>query len=119
MMLPGNNLGKMMKNSIYGGIHILKQMKLKEKQEMFKKSIYTKLIPPHSKLRTSHSSHSSNAAFKRREEDNNKYGPFLNFDYEAFNKKVEITNPLVKKYLESINFFGPYFSYCLPVEVEI
>ena len=111
MMLPGNKLGKMMKNTVYGGIHTLKQMKLKEKQEMFKKSIFTKLIPPHSKLRTSHS---SSAALKRKVEDNNKYGPFLNFDYEAFNKKVEITNPLVKKYLESINFFGPYFSYCPP-----
>ena len=31
MMLPGNKLGKMMKNTVYGGIHTLKEMKLKEK----------------------------------------------------------------------------------------
>ena len=45
MILPGNKLGQMMKNTVYGGIHTLKKMKLKEKQEMFKKSIFTKLIP--------------------------------------------------------------------------
>lgn len=37
---------------------------------------------------------------------------FLNSDSHIFNKKIKISNPLVKKYLESINYFGPYYSFC-------
>ena len=43
-----------------------------------------------------------------------KYGPFLNFDYETFYKKVKINNPVIERQLENINFFGPYYSYCPP-----
>lgn len=102
-------IGTAMKNAIYGGIHTLKHMKLHEKQEMFKTSIFTKLIPPKSRSLSSRP-----VVDKKKEEAKTKYGPFLNFDYEAFNKKIEVTNPLVKKQLESINFFGPYYSYCPP-----
>lgn len=102
-------IGSAMKNAIYGGIHTLKNMKLHEKQEMFKTSIFTKLIPPKTRALSSRP-----AIDKRKEEAKTKYGPFLNFDYEAFNKKIEVTNPLVRKHLESINFFGPYYSYCPP-----
>ena len=30
------------------------------------------------------------------------------------NKKIEINNPIVNKYLEKVNFYGPYYSYCPP-----
>ena len=39
---------------------------------------------------------------------------FLNSDNEIFDKKININNPTVIKYLEGINFFGPYYSYCPP-----
>ena len=40
--------------------------------------------------------------------------PFLGGDYHNFIKKVEINNPIINKNLESINFYGPYFSHCPP-----
>ena len=43
-----------------------------------------------------------------------KFGPFLNFDYESFYKKVKINNPVIERQLENINFYGPYYSYCPP-----
>ena len=100
------------KNAVYSGIHTLRNMRRREKQEMFKTSIYTKLIPP--KPRTLSREAQKKEMKKKKEEEESKYGPFLNFDYEAFNKRVEVTNPIVRQYLESINFFGPYYSYCTP-----
>ena len=47
-------------------------------------------------------------------ESNNKIKPFNGTDYQSFIKKVEITNPIINKNLESINFYGPYFSHCPP-----
>ena len=40
--------------------------------------------------------------------------PFLGSDYQNFIKKVEINNPIINKNLESINYYGPYFSHCPP-----
>ena len=45
---------------------------------------------------------------------NNNNNIYLNSDYDFFNKKININNPAVLKYLEGINYFGPYFSYCPP-----
>ena len=39
---------------------------------------------------------------------------FLGSDIDSFNKKINIDNPVIKKYLEGINFYGPYFSFCPP-----
>lgn len=100
-----------------GGIFTLRHMKLADKQEMFKTSIYTKLIPPKTRSMSSKEM-TIREKKKQKKEEESKYGPFLNFDYESFNRKVEITNPLVKKYLESINYFGPYFSYCPPCRIR-
>lgn len=43
---------------------------------------------------------------------NSAYGPFLHIDYEKINKKVEINNPAVKKLLQDVDYYGPYFSHC-------
>ena len=55
---------------------------------------------------------------KKKKEYNNKIQNnnylFLDSDNEAFNKKIDINNPLVLKSLEGINFYGPYYSYCPP-----
>jgi len=39
---------------------------------------------------------------------------YLDSNIEMFDKKISINNPIVIKYLEGINFYGPYFSYCPP-----
>jgi hypothetical protein len=103
-----------MPNIINQGLHGIKHLKPYQKQEMFKQAIYNKLIP--SKQKLSFSSRNIQIPKKHEEEktSSTKYGPFLNSDNEIFNRKIEITNPLVKKHLESINYFGPYYSYCPP-----
>ena len=45
---------------------------------------------------------------------NKTYGIFLNDNSESFNKKHKINNKLIKKFLEGINYYGPYYSYCPP-----
>jgi hypothetical protein len=39
------------------------------------------------------------------------YGPFLNINNE-YDQEIEIKNPEIKKSLEDINYYGPYFSHC-------
>ena len=46
--------------------------------------------------------------------EESKFGPFLDSNYILFNKKIDINNPILKKHLESINYYGPYYSYCPP-----
>ena len=47
--------------------------------------------------------------------DKAKYSKTLfGIDHEHFIKKVEINDPIINKNLESINYFGPYFSHCPP-----
>ena len=43
-----------------------------------------------------------------------KLNPIVFSDYKNFTKKIKVKNPLVNRNLESINFYGPYFSYCPP-----
>ena len=45
---------------------------------------------------------------------NKTYGIFLNDNSESFNKKHKINNKLIKKFLEGINYYGPYYSHCPP-----
>ena len=40
-----------------------------------------------------------------------KLNPIVFSDYKNFIKKIKVKNPLVNRNLESINFYGPYFSY--------
>lgn len=85
----------------------MRHMKNEDKQIMFKTSIYSNLLPSKDPERAK-----SSKPKVKVEEKKTDFGPFLNFDYEAFNKKIEITNPVVKKQLESINYFGPFYSHC-------
>ena len=43
-----------------------------------------------------------------------KLNPIVFSDYKNFIKKIKVKNSLVNRNLESINFYGPYFSYCPP-----
>ena len=91
----------------------IKKMKKNERQEAFRQNIYNKMIPLNLKIQ---SVKNKNNKINKKQE--NKFGLYLNLNSEEFNKKIEIKNPIVKKYLESINFYGPYYSYCPPCKYK-
>ena len=72
------------------------KMRLRRKNA-FIKSIYNNMIPP--KI----SSKSSKNIIKQNNSYNNKN-----------NQKLEIEDPEIKRKLETINYYGPYYSYCPP-----
>ena len=102
----------------FANIH---KMKLDKRQRIFRQNIFNNLIPPKDqKILKSNSMVNLNPSnkFKKmkieKEEKEQKFGPFLNFDYDSFYKKTKINNPIIQKNLEYINFYGPYYSYCPP-----
>jgi len=97
------------------------KMKLDKRQKIFRQNIFNNLIPPKDKKVLKSNSMvnlNPNNTFKKmkikKEEKEQKFGPFLNFDYDSFYKKTKINNPVIQKNLEFINFYGPYYSYCPP-----
>ena len=86
------------------------KMKKNERQEFFRQNIFNKFIPINLRAQSSNIKKSKNKIKK----ENKKLSPFLNSTLVDFEKKIEIKNPIVKKYLESINFYGPYYSHCPP-----
>ena len=107
----GNNI---IENLIkgYNAFENVYKLKKNDRIDAFRQSIYNKIIPPNVRAQSSKVRSTSKKKLEKFEES--KFGPFLNSNSAAFNKKIEINNPIIKKYLESINFFGPYFSYCPP-----
>ena len=85
-----------------------------KRQDTFRQNIFENLIPTGEK----NGINSGENSRKKKKEYNNKIQNnnylFLDSDNEAFNKKIDINNPLVLKSLEGINFYGPYYSYCPP-----
>ena len=86
------------------------KMKKNERQEFFRQNIFNKFIPINLRAQSSNIKKSKSKIKK----ENNKLSPFLNSTLIDFEKKIEIKNPIVKKNLESINFYGPYYSHCPP-----
>ena len=93
------------------------------RQNTFRQNIFTNLLPSsgskNGKILTKNmSGFNSCRNFRKKKIDyknnSNNNNIFLNSDNEFFNKKVKITDPMLIKYLEGINYFGPYFSYCPP-----
>ena len=102
----------------FANIH---KMKLDKRQRAFRQNIFNNLIPPKNKKTLKSNSMvnlNPNYKFKnmkiKKEENEPKFGPFLNFDHNSFYKKTKISNPIIKKNLEFINYYGPYYSYCPP-----
>ena len=87
------------------------KLKKRERIDSFRQPIYNKIIPPNIRAKTSKNRSYSK---KKNEKEESKFGPFLHSNTEAFYKTIEVDNPIIKKYLENINFYGPYFSYCPP-----
>jgi len=110
---------QMNKNSNpFANIH---KMKLDKRQKAFRQNIFNNLIPPKNKnALKSNSMVNLNPSYNfknikiKKEENQQKFGPFLNFDHNSFYKRTKISNPIVQKNLEAINYYGPYYSYCPP-----
>jgi hypothetical protein len=107
-----NSFYKKDKNLENNPFYNLDKMKLELRQEAYRQNIYTNLVPFTSRTQSSKIKKNKKRKIKKIEES--KYGPFLNSNNEIFDKKVEINNPILKKYLESIHYFGPYYSFCPP-----
>jgi hypothetical protein len=85
-----------------------------KRQNTFRQNIFTNLLPSSSdKIGKNISGFNSCTDFYKKKPDN-KNNIYLNSDNEFFTKKMKINDPFLIKYLESINYFGPYFSYCPP-----
>jgi hypothetical protein len=93
------------------------------KKLMFRSSIYTSLMSDKTNtnfkktnLFTENNS-IDNSSFNKTKVKINKgksrttYGPFLNINNQ-FEEEIEIKNPEIKRSLEDINYYGPYFSHC-------
>jgi hypothetical protein len=93
-----------------------------QKNSMFRSSIYTNLMSNTTKNNFNNTNtkieNTMNSSFYK----NNKgkvnktklqttYGPFLNIKNE-YEQEIEIKNPEIKRSLEDINYYGPYFSHC-------
>ena len=88
-----------------------------KRQRAFRQNIFNNLIPPKNKnISNSMININPNGKFRKIKinKKDEKFGPFLNFDYESFYRKVKIINPVIERQLENINFYGPYYSYCPP-----
>ena len=101
-----------------------KKINSAEKNSMFRSSIYYNLLSkePLSNSNSNSNLNSENLRIIKTEKNENKnsnkgnasqtsYGPFLNINTN-FHKEIVIENPLIKRSLEDINYYGPYFSHC-------
>ena len=95
----------------FDNIHKIKA----KRQRAFRQNIFNNLIPLKNKNNTDNMTIiNSNGKLRKAIVGDEKYGPFLNFDYEKFYKRIKINNPIIERQLENINFYGPYYSYCPP-----
>ena len=97
------------------------KQKHNKRQITFRQNIFTSLLPSDDKYGKNFgktlSGFNSSSNFRKKKIDfqrRNNNNIYLNSDYDFFNKKIYINNPTILKYLEGINNFGPYFSYCPP-----
>ena len=90
-------------NSFFNSIKNQQQFKRKN---VFRQNVFNNLIP------------NNNYSVPKRSQERKKLKieerPFFGSDHQSFIKRVEIANPLIIKNLESINYYGPYFSHCPP-----
>lgn len=109
IILP-NLIKKSDKTNVYAMIDNLNST---QKSQLFKSTIYNSIVPVKlSRTGIESKGESFEKSQKYYHKSKTEYGPFLNFNYEEFNRKIEITNPDVKKLLEDLNYYGPHFSHC-------
>ena len=95
------------------------KLKINKRQNTFRQNIFTNLLPSQQKMKDNFEKNKTFTNFYKKNNNNiinlkNRNDLYLNSNNEIFEKKININNPTIMKYLEGINFFGPYFSYCPP-----
>ena len=107
---------KLTKNNSNNPFFFLDNLPKKDKQLTFRQTIYSNFIPSKIALNSNLIKNKTKKLNKKKllQIEESKYGPFLHSNNQLFNKKVTIDNPIIKKNLESINYYGPYYSYCPP-----
>ena len=103
------------KNIKYNAFDNFHKIRIK-RQRAFKQNIFNNLIPPKQKQKIDmeQTSDKNNYDSSYKKKVMSKSTSFLNTDFESFYKTIKINNPVIKRNLESINFYGPFYSYCPP-----
>lgn len=79
------------------------KVKPKKRKDMFRQNIFVNLLPRKSKIKQ-----------RRVQSAYNKNEYKKNYNDNFVRKKLNIKDENIMKHLESIHFFGPYYSYCPP-----
>ena len=102
-----SNTMSQMKRNTYNSLSSVNKKIVSKKQKTFRQNIFNNLSP------------SNDSTFYSLEKSNlmnmNKSSNIIrnkNAKVNNTQKIIDITNPIIKKNVESINNFGPYFSYC-------
>jgi hypothetical protein len=104
-----SNTMSQMKRNTYNSLNSVNKKIVSKKQKTFRQNIFNNLSPSNEntfytldKSNLMNINKSSNIIRKKNAQANN----------NNTQKIIEITNPIIKKNVESINNFGPYFSFC-------
>ena len=89
------------------------EMKPEKRRNIFRQNIFVNLIPQKPKNKSNFISKQYQSAIFNKSHKKPSTNNFM-LNSEFVKKKFDIKNELVMKQLESINFFGPYYSYCPP-----
>ena len=89
------------------------EMKPEKRRNIFRQNIFVNLIPQKPKNKSNLISRQYQSAIFNKSHKKPSTNNFM-LNSEFVKKKFDIKNELVMKQLESINFFGPYYSYCPP-----
>ena len=103
------------KNLKYNASDNFHKIRIK-RQRAFRQNIFNNLIPPkNAKIIDVNQNNNTNYINSYKKiKSMNRTTSFLNSDSESFYKKYKISNPVIQRNLENINFYGPYYSYCPP-----
>ena len=103
------------KNLKYNASDNFHKIRIK-RQRAFGQNIFNNLIPPKNAkiIELNQKNNINNFNSYRKLRSMNRTTSFLNSDSEYFYKKCKISNPIIERNLENINFYGPYYSYCPP-----
>ena len=91
-------------NSMYS----FQNMLTEKRQNVFRQNVFNNLI------RTGTLNNSTGKYNFLSEDKSQRIRHIYDSDHENFMRRVEVKDPVIKKNLEGINFYGPYFSHCPP-----
>ena len=103
------------KNMKYNALDNFHKIRMK-RQRAFRQNIFNNLIPPKKNKENEIYNRNSTNIFGKYKKIRtiSKSTSFLNSGSDTFYRKVKITNPIIQKNLENINFYGPFYPYCPP-----